>query len=81
MTAQMLWNKSHYIRWNEFRRYPKQIEIPLDTFLSISALDMGIEVFSNTEKSAEIAGKISNIFLISVRPLLRSVEKEAMAEI
>jgi Endonuclease/Exonuclease/phosphatase family. len=55
MTANILQNTSHLVRKDEFRRYLKQIELPLDSFLSTDALEISIEAFSNIRKSAKIA--------------------------
>ena len=58
MTSQVLRGSGHYVRWDEFRRYPRPIELPSDPFLSTDALEIGIEAFTNTLRSAKIAGTV-----------------------
>ena len=58
MTSQMLRGSGHYVRWDEYRRYLGPIELPSDPFLSTDALEIGIEAFTNTLRSAKIAGTV-----------------------
>ena len=58
MTSQVLRGSSHYVRWDEFRRYLRPIELPSDPFLSTDALEIGIGAFTNTLRSAKIAGTV-----------------------
>ena len=32
MTSQVLWGSGHFVRWDEFRRYLRPIELPSDPF-------------------------------------------------
>ena len=48
MTSQVLRGSGNYVRWDEFRRYLRPIELPSDPFLSTVALEIGIEAFTNT---------------------------------
>ena len=58
MTSQMLRNSDHFVKWDEFRRYLGPIELPSDPFLSTEALEFGIEAFTNTLRSAKVAGTV-----------------------
>ena len=47
-----------HVRWDVFRQHLKSIELPSDSFQSTDALEVGIETFSNTLRSAKIAGQV-----------------------
>ena len=46
------------IRWDEIHQRLKLIELPLDTFLSTDAFEIGIDTFTNTLRSAKIPGQV-----------------------
>jgi hypothetical protein len=47
MTAQMLRGSDHFIRWDEFSKYLKPIELTSASFISNDALKTDIEAFTN----------------------------------
>ena len=55
MTSQMLRSTQHFVRWDEFGRYLRQVELPSDPFLSTDAQGTDNETFTNTLRSAKIA--------------------------
>jgi len=57
MSAQVRPDTCH-VRWDVFRQHLKPIELPSDPFESTDALELGIETFSNTLRSAKIAGQV-----------------------
>ena len=57
MSAQVRPDTCH-VRWNVFRQHLKSIQLPSHPFLSTDALEIGIETFSNTLRSANIAGQV-----------------------
>ena len=59
MTSEIFRSTDQFVRWDEFRRYPRPIDLPFDPFLSTDALETGIATFSNTLKSAKFAGRVS----------------------
>ena len=46
------------VRWDVFDQHLKLIEIPSDPFLYSDALELGIETFSDSLRSAKIAGHV-----------------------
>ena len=56
--AQMRRSMCHIIRWGVFRQHLKKIEYTLDSFRSTDEYEPGIEAFTNTLRSAMIAGQV-----------------------